>query len=225
MYVKRWFLLLALLFSTTSVHAQTYTWIGLSSSTWDTNTILNWQGNGPLTTWTNGPTSVAQFNGSPTTNLVLGTNIIANSLQFNVDGYTINGGGFTLTLAGTNPGVNVSSGVTATIASPIAGTSGMIMSGTGRLVLSGANTYTGGTTISAGTLQIGNGGTTGSITGDMVNNSVLVFNRSDDLTFGGSISGTGSLTKAGAGLLWLSEVLNNYSGGPSSVAARSRPLS
>jgi autotransporter-associated beta strand protein len=50
------------------------------------------------------------------------------------------------------------------------------------------NTYTGGTTISAGTLQVGNGFTTGSIVGDVIDNGTLAFNRANTLSFGGTIS-------------------------------------
>ena len=66
----------------------------------------------------------------------------------------------------------------------------MQKSSAGALILTGTNTYTGGTTVSAGTLQIGDGGTSGSVAGDIVNNARLVFNRSDALTYAGIISGT-----------------------------------
>ncbi|HJR56016.1 MAG TPA: autotransporter-associated beta strand repeat-containing protein [Rhizomicrobium sp.] len=84
--------------------------------------------------------------------------------------------------------------------------------GTGVTVLEGANTYTGGTTISAGTLQIGGGGLTGSIVGDVANDGALAFNRSDTVTFSGAITGSGSVTQAGSGILILTGA-NNYSGG------------
>ncbi|WP_337262262.1 MULTISPECIES: autotransporter outer membrane beta-barrel domain-containing protein [unclassified Serratia (in: enterobacteria)] len=50
-----------------------------------------------------------------------------------------------------------------------------------------------------GTLQIGSGGTTGSLTSDIINNGTLAFNRSNTLTFANLISGTGGITQAGSG--------------------------
>ena len=49
-------------------------------------------------------------------------------------------------------------------------------------------------TISTGTLQIGNGGTSGTIVGNVVNDGQLVFARSDVSTFAGAISGSGPVT-------------------------------
>jgi autotransporter-associated beta strand protein len=92
------------------------------------------------------------------------------------------------------------------------------VSGAGAFVLSGANTYTGSTTISSGTLQIGNGGTTGSLSTSsaITNNGALVFNRTDTVTqgthfSGAAITGSGSLTQAGAGTLELNAT-NPYTG-------------
>ena len=96
----------------------------------------------------------------------------------------------------------------------------MGISGTGTtLTLTGANTYTGSTLVDNGqTLQIGNGGTTGSIVSDITLNgaATLGFNRFDDVTYAGVLSsafaGDGVLTKDGVGKLTLSGNNSGFSG-------------
>ena len=81
--------------------------------------------------------------------------------------------------------------------------------GSGVLTLTGsANWLGGGVTVSAGELQIGNGGKSGelyvAIRGNVLNNASLAFNQSDDLYyFNSSISGSGSLIHRGTGTLQL----------------------
>ncbi|MBA8882126.1 outer membrane autotransporter protein [Phyllobacterium myrsinacearum] len=85
------------------------------------------------------------------------------------------------------------------------GSQGIFKRGAGTMVLTGTNTYTGGTAVINGTLQLGNGGTTGSIKGDInVNEDAnLVFNRSDSgagsLLLGGVITGDGAVIQSGTG--------------------------
>ena len=86
-----------------------------------------------------------------------------------------------------------------TVAGVISGSGAVNQIGTGTTILTGSNTYSGGTTIAAGTLQIGAGGTTGNIAGNVANNGTLAFNRSDLVTFAGTVSGTGALTQLGSG--------------------------
>jgi len=94
----------------------------------------------------------------------------------------------------------------------------------GATVLGGANTFTGGTTITAGVLQIGGGGTSGSIAGNIANDSILAFSRSDQYTHGGVISGTGDVQVLGSGTLVLSGD-NTYTGSTLLLAGTLRPAS
>lgn len=94
----------------------------------------------------------------------------------------------------------------------ISGAGAVAQHGPGTTILTANSSYAGGTTISAGTLQLGAGGTSGSIAGDIVNNAALIVDRSDAVTVGGRISGAGSVVKAGGGTLTLTGD-NSYAGG------------
>jgi autotransporter-associated beta strand protein len=68
------------------------------------------------------------------------------------------------------------------------------------LILTGANTYTGTTTIDSGqTLQLGNGGTSGSIVSAVVDRGTLIFDRSNSDTYAGVIAGPGVVQQNGSG--------------------------
>ncbi|MCL1886919.1 MAG: autotransporter-associated beta strand repeat-containing protein, partial [Betaproteobacteria bacterium] len=122
-----------------------------------------------------------------------------------------------MTVTANNGTIQTDSGVTSTVSQAISGAGALTAAGSGSLILANTNTYSGGTTISGGTLQIGAGGTTGSIVGDVVNNGALVFNRSDISTFSGLISGTGTVNQAGAGVTILSA--NNTYAGPTTISS------
>jgi len=92
------------------------------------------------------------------------------------------------------------------------GSGAITKEGTGVLTLTGANAYSGGTTIAAGTLRLGNGGTTGSLLGNVANEGTLAFNRSDSVTFAAVISGNGQVTHQGSGTTILTGT-NTYLGG------------
>ena len=121
---------------------------------------------------------------NPTGTTTLGNTAAASSLA---NAITLNPSA-NLIVAGSNPLL-------------LSGTSGggaLTKNGASTLVLTADNSYSGGTTINTGTLQVGNGGATGSLgSGPVLDNSALVFNRSGAVTVPGAITGTGSLTQQG----------------------------
>ncbi len=134
-------------------------------------------------------------------NLTLTNNITVNS---GVTGSTISAG---IGLDGTTT-INVVN-TSLTIFGVISGEESVFKTGTGTLVIAGACNNWGTTTINAGTLQIDNGG---SLRGKVVNNASLVFNRSDAYSYGGRISGSGSVIQSGTGTLTLDNYNSTFTG-------------
>ena len=148
-------------------------------------------------------------------------------LQFVDGGYRLEGGGMLETRAGGSE-IRVLADE-AEIGTAIGGTGGIVKTAAGTLLLSGTNSYTGGTVVQAGTLRAGsadafvadteyvvNGGTLdlngyalsmSSLSGSggevALNGAALTVDQGGDTTFAGAISGNGSLTLAGAGMLTL----------------------
>jgi hypothetical protein len=109
---------------------------------------------------------------------VTGTSFTSTSRVIN---WAANGGGFDIA----DPANAFS------VAQTLSGGGPLSKLGSGTLVLLGSDNYSGGTTIAGGVLQLGNGGTSGSITGNVVDNGVLAIKHSDAVAFPGIISGNG----------------------------------
>jgi autotransporter-associated beta strand protein len=157
--------------------SSTLTWSGADSGDWDTTTA-NWTSGGPAI-YTDGD-FVQFFDGANNNNVNLTTGVLpaATIVSNTTTPFTFTGGGY------------------------IDGAGSLLKQGSGTLILdnSGYNVYTGGTTISDGTLQIGNNDANGTLPdGALTDNASLVFARADGPTVNNNISGTGSFTQAGTG--------------------------
>lgn len=212
---------------TLTVGSITDTWTGAVSTSW--STAGNWQDNrapsaGHILVFPSGATSF-----TPNNDIAAATTFAA--ITVSGSGYTISGN--SITLGSGNMTASYASGsstismavilpadrtvtvtnssATLTLSGIVSGAFTLTKAGSGTLALSNANTY-GATTISAGTLQIGSGSTTGTLgSGNVTNNAALSFNRSDTWTVSNTISGSGTVSKIGAGTLTLSSS-NSYSG-------------
>jgi autotransporter-associated beta strand protein len=108
---------------------------------------------------------------------------------------------------------------TLTVSGAISGSGTVTNDGSGTVILANNDSYTGGTTVNAGTLQVGNGGSSGQLNanGTITNNSTLIFNSTGTFFLSAAINGTGQVIKQGSGLLKLLGA-NTYTGG-TTVAA------
>jgi len=213
--------------------------VSVSGGTWtnNINLFIGNEGTGSLTI--NGTANVKSMFGS-VGNLPGGNGTVSvsggtwtNSLDLSIG----NGGTGSLVINGTgnvtsmfgyigslpdgNGTVSVSGGTwtnSSNLTIGIGGTGSLTINGTGMVIV--GDTLSRGSNgrinlESGGTLQIGNGGASGTLATDLTNNGTLIFDVTDSSTSGYAISGTGVVDKTGAGTLVLSGSSSNYSGATS----------
>ena len=179
------------------------------SSTWNTTAAnFNTTNTSPGTTaWNNDGQHAAVFAATANSTVTVGSGIMASGIEFDVSGYTLTGGTLTLSAAGAYVQVTNATD-TATVNNVLAGANGMIKSGAGTLVLGGANTYTGGTTINGGTLQISSDQNLGDPSG-AVTLTGGTLNTTGSITSGRAFGGSGGGIQVASGqTLTLNGVVN-----------------
>lgn len=168
------------------------TWVGDSSlNWWDINSSFNWT-NSALTVYHDG-----------------------DNVAFNDTGSVYPWVDIRSTVQPASVSVNASQDYTfqSTAGGKISGTARLTKAGFGTLTLLTPNDNSGGTLVSAGTVQVGNGATTGDIgTGNITNNGSLVFIQTDNRLVAGVVSGSGRLEQSGYATLTLQSD-NTYAGG------------
>ncbi|MCW1921485.1 autotransporter-associated beta strand repeat-containing protein [Luteolibacter arcticus] len=158
------------------------------------------------TSWTVDTSSAGRVNTTP--HIIVTSSVGAQDVIYNgAGGLRANSSGGELFLHQLNPSGSL------IFNAPINGNgaSSLTKTGPGTVIIASAASYSGETRINEGTLQIGNGGTAGSLAGALVNYGTVAINRSDTFTLGGIISGPGPITKLGTGTVVLGGA-NTYTG-------------
>jgi autotransporter-associated beta strand protein len=183
-------------------------WMGDKSSDWDINTTANWRlvSTGAETTYLQpGEIGDSVLFDDQAVNPVVNLVTVVSPAAINFNNATAN-----YVLMGTGA---------------ISGPATLTKDGTGKVVIANFadNTFTGGTVIKNGTIQIGDDATglggslgTGKVTIDP--QGTLVVNRADNYTFGNQLAGTGDFVKRGIGITTLSNTDSLGFGGDFVVA-------
>jgi autotransporter-associated beta strand protein len=172
------------------------------SGSW-TTASFNWTGAAPSELNTNWqPNSVGVFQGESGTVQVV-DDFTFQGLQFLVDGYTLADAGGSLTIGTPQSFIFTDTGVTTTIAAELTGAGQLLKQGAGNLVLSGANTYAGGTLLQLGAITVTNDDSIGTGTLTTVDGTTL---------FNGTAPNAGPVTLANNVVLGLGDFNINLQG-------------
>ena len=180
--------------STNFAAPQSILWQGDGvSNLWNTS-ALNWvsSGGGPVRAFANGDSVTFTNSGSTTPAINLAANVAPLTMTVNASvNYTLSGTG--------------------------ALTSGMTLNklGTGKFTVAntGVNNFSGSVTVSAGSLQIGDGvSVNGNLPGNIVNNATLIYANPSAQTLMSLLAGSGTLVKDAAGTLTINSTNSSYAG-------------
>ena len=198
------------------------TFSGVAANSYAGGTVIN-SGSVSLSNTVTGLLGTGTITLASGTVLNLNATNLANSLVLNNASIT-NGNSFSAVINGSVSVtgtciIDLQTTGNMTVAGVVSGAGGITKNGSGfgPVVFTAANTFTGATTISAGQIQLGNSGTTGSLSPSsaITDNGTLVFKRSNAVTqgvdFATVISGSGAVTQAGTGILTLNGA-NTYAG-------------
>ena len=193
------------------------------------------------------PTTTLDINGSsnngsaPASLTITTATVSLNGINTYTGGTFVDGGQL---IAGSanlpaNQAVSLINSGSLTFSQPADGTFGGVISGNGAvtkggigaLTLTGANTYTGGTNVVTGTLVASSANLPANRNVTLASGSALAFNQTTDGTFGGNITGSGTVQKKGSAVLTLTgtstspvdhqagSLINNGSMGTTTVAS------
>jgi fibronectin-binding autotransporter adhesin len=202
-------------------------WTGATNFNWSTVSGNNNWALSPLY-WGNNFIDGAFFNGVATGTITATTPITLRGMSFNANGYTIAGtaaNALTLTAGSTgslqNGEIQVANAVTDTVNGVLAGSVGLTKTGSGTLLLGGANTYSGDTNVNAGTLAVTLSGAVIPSGGNVTVASGATFNYGNGVTQSNSMGPVGTLTlnngtyrlSGGSGDFYLNKLVIGATGG------------
>lgn len=159
---------------------------------------LRWRGDGAANLWATGSGS-NWLNGETLVAFSAGDNVVFDDDGSNAPAINLSG-----PLACGNVYVVAAQDYVFGGSGYLSGPTALFKTGSGKLTLNNANSFAGGTTINEGVVQLGDGASVnGNLSGNVTNHDELIFANPTALSSSANVSGRGTLTKTGAGVLTL----------------------